>query len=312
MHFNTAGIDVAPWLPPLAAFVVSFLTSTGGISGAFLLLPFQVSVLGYASPSVSATNHLFNVIAIPAGVYRYAREGRMVWPLAWVIVIGTLPGVLVGALIRATWLPDPARFKLFAAFVLLYIGVRMVMALANGVRGEGEADVEERFRRIVRAHRRREEKGTLPVTRIQSLSFSRLSYEFYGEAFDVSVWGILAMSLIVGIIGGVYGIGGGAVIAPLLVSVFRLPIYTVAGAALMGTFVASVSGVLFFQAIAPLYPHLVVAPDWGLGTLFGVGGMLGIYMGARCQKYVPARLIKWMLAAVLVFTAGKYLWEYVR
>jgi uncharacterized membrane protein YfcA len=31
-----------------------------------------------------------------------------------------------------------------------------------------------------------------------------------------------------------------------------------------------------------------------------------MYLGARCQKFVPARTIKWMLAAILIFTAVKY------
>ena len=40
MYFPTAEIEVSPFVPPLVAFVVSFFTSMGGISGAFLLLPF--------------------------------------------------------------------------------------------------------------------------------------------------------------------------------------------------------------------------------------------------------------------------------
>ncbi len=94
MFFQTADIEVALWIPPLTAFVISFFTSMGGVSGAFLLLPFQVSFLGYTNPSVSATNQVFNIVAIPSGVYRYWREGRMVWPLTWVVIAGTLPGVL--------------------------------------------------------------------------------------------------------------------------------------------------------------------------------------------------------------------------
>jgi uncharacterized membrane protein YfcA len=46
-----------------------------GISGAFLLLPFQMSVLGYVGPSVSATNLVFNLYAAPGVVWRYAHEG---------------------------------------------------------------------------------------------------------------------------------------------------------------------------------------------------------------------------------------------
>jgi len=49
----------------------------GGISGAFLLLPFQMSFLNFTSPSVSSTNFVYNIVAIPSGVYRYIKEGRM-------------------------------------------------------------------------------------------------------------------------------------------------------------------------------------------------------------------------------------------
>jgi uncharacterized membrane protein YfcA len=91
------------------------------------------------------------------------------------------------------------------------------------------------------------------------------------------------------------------------VAFLGLPVYTVAGAALMGTFITSVAGVSFYQAISPFNPDLTVAPDWPLGVLFGVGGAAGMYCGARLQKHLPARLIKWMLVAVILFVAGKYL-----
>ncbi|MEJ5365063.1 MAG: sulfite exporter TauE/SafE family protein [Desulfosoma sp.] len=315
MVFPTAGIEVAPWVPPLVAFVISFFTSMGGVSGAFLLLPFQMSVLGYTHPSVSATNQLFNIVAIPSGVYRYWKEGRMVWPLTWVVVIGTLPGVLIGAVVRVAYLPNPKNFKLFAAAVLLYIGVRMVQdLLKKNTGGASKADTEKRFQEMVRRHRAMASQaagGTspqaLPSVKVTHFNTRRLGYTFYEESYDVPFWGIFALAFIVGIVGGIYGIGGGAIIAPFFVTFFKLPVYTVAGAALMGTFVTSVAGVAFYQALAPFYPNMSVAPDWLLGVLFGLGGMAGMYLGARCQKYVPARAIKWMLAAIIVFTAVKYI-----
>ena len=156
MIFQTAGIEVQPWLPPLVAFVISFFTSMGGVSGAFLLLPFQMSFLGYATPSVSATNQLFNIVAIPSGVYRYWKEGRMIWPLTWIVVAGTLPGVLFGAIVRIRYLPDPKHFKIFAAAVLLYIGVRMIGdLLKKNTRTETKAQSEKRFQEMVKRYRMR-------------------------------------------------------------------------------------------------------------------------------------------------------------
>ena len=307
MFFSTAGIETAFWIPPLVAFVVSFFPSMGGVSGAFLLLPFQMSFLGYTNPSVSATNQVFNIVAIPSGVYRYWREGRMVWPLTWVVIVGTLPGVFIGAIVRVAYLPDPKHFKLFAAGVLLYIGAKMVKDLLKKTAGKSsQANSEKRFQEMVKSRGSK----TAGVATVTHFNLKRLGFSFYDESFDVSLWGIFLLSLIVGIVGGIYGIGGGSIIAPFFVTFFGLPVYIVAGAALMGTFVTSVAGVAFYQAIAPFYPHLSVAPDWLLGILFGIGGMMGMYLGARCQKFVPAKAIKWMLAIIIVFTATKYILEF--
>ncbi len=317
MFFETAGIEVNPLIPPLVAFVISFFTSMGGVSGAFLLLPFQMSFLGYTNPSVSATNQIFNVVAIPSGVYRYFKEGRMVWPLTWIVIIGTLPGVLIGAYVRVVYLPNPKHFKLFAAGELLYIGIKMVRDLLSKKAGNANmANSEKRFQEMVQQRRAKAANpktagsGLPPVITVTHFNLKRLGYTFHGETFDVSFWGIFALSFIVGIAGGIYGIGGGSIMAPFFVTFFGLPVYTVAGAALMGTFVTSVAGVAFYQWLAWFYPNVSVAPDWSLGVLFGLGGMAGMYLGARCQKFVPAKKIKWMLAAIITITAAKYIAEF--
>lgn len=311
MFFPTANITVDPWIPPLVALVISFFTSMGGVSGAFLLLPFQMSFLGYTHPSVSATNQVFNIVAIPSGVYRYWKEGRMVWPLTLLVIIGTLPGVFIGAIVRVIYLPDARNFKLFAALVLFYIGVKMVRDL---IKNKSNNTSETRFRDLVKNHMDKSSQSCEPLPAVTQvhLSLRRLSYSFYGEQSDVSIMGIFGLSFIVGIVGGIYGIGGGSIIAPFFVTVFGLPVYTVAGAALMGTFVTSVAGVVFYQILASYHPGMSVAPDWSLGLLFGLGGMAGMYLGARCQKFVPAKIIKWLLVVIIMFTALKYVIGYLK
>ena len=314
MLFPTAGIVVDPWIPPVVAFAISFFTSMGGVSGAFLLLPFQMSFLGYTGPSVSATNQVFNILAIPSGVYRYCREGRMVWPLTWIVITGTLPGVFIGAVLRVVCLPNPRHFKLFAAVVLLYIGLKLVWdLLANNFAGLCRSGSEARFHETVRRapienkYADASGAGCLPMVKVAHFNFKRLRYTFQDETFDVSFWGVFFLCFIVGVVGGIYGIGGGSIIAPFFITFFGLPVYTVAGAALMGTFVTSVAGAAFYHMIAPMYPELSVAPDWSLGLLFGLGGMAGMYLGARCQKFVPARTIKWMLGGTIIFTGIRYI-----
>lgn len=314
MYFPIAGIEVAVWVPFVAGFAVAFFCSMGGVSGANLLLPFQMSVLGFITPAVSATNHLFNVVAIPSGVYRFIREGRMVWPLTWMVIAGTIPGVFAGVIVRVQYLPNPTTFKFFAGLVLLYIGGVMLKGMLKKTPPETEKlSAECRFQEMVSKHRKSigagqgTDKASLPKTEVKRFSLTKMEYSFYGETFTVNPLIVFLLSALVGIVGGIYGIGGGAIIAPVFVAIFNLPVYTIAGATLMGTFLTSLIAVVFYQVIAPFYPHLVVAPDWLLGLLFGFGGMVGMYLGARAQKFVPAKIIKWSLAFILVFTALRYI-----
>ncbi len=290
-HFPVSGVETWLWLPPLAAFAVSFLPSMVGISGAFLLMPFQMSVLGFAGPAASATNLVFNLFATPGGVWRYARDGRMAWPLVWLIILGTLPGVVVGFYLRALYLPDLARFKLFVGAVLLYLAWRLLGEYApwSGVRAAPAGPEADAGRPAHEGGRWRMEIG------------------FEGRIHNLPVPALAALAFIVGIIGGTYGIGGGAIIAPFCIAHFRLPVALVAGAALAGTFATSVLGVAAY-ALLPLPGGGHAAPDWMLGSLFGLGGLAGMYLGAATQRRVPHTALKVGLGMLLGGLGVSYLW----
>lgn len=297
MIFEISGVTTHPLIPVFVAFGISLITSTAGVSGAFLILPFQMSILGYTTPSVSGTNHFFNVIGIPGGIVSYIREGRMLWPLALIIIVGTMPGVILGAIIRLKYLPDPQYFKIFAGFVLLYISIRLI---------------KEIFKKNITKSKKSFDKKHFPKTNVVSFNYKNFIFEFNSEEYSVSVLSLATLSLFVGMVGGIYGVGGGAIIAPFLVSFLGLPIYSVAGAALMGTFTTSVVGVIFYQMLSIWYPESNIAPDWLLGLFFGFGGLLGMYLGGKIQKYLPARLIKTILSLLILFIAIKYLTEILK
>ncbi|NTW59463.1 MAG: sulfite exporter TauE/SafE family protein [Nitrospirae bacterium] len=317
MTFPISGVTTNILLPPLISLVISFFTSMGGISGAFLLLPFQMSVLNYTAPSVSGTNHVFNIVAIPSGVYRYIKEGRMAWPLTWVVIAGTLPGVFIGYYLRVLFLPDPKTFKLFVGCVLLYIGTRIFKELLGDNKTEtaGARALEEKFR--ARATEIKKEQGSkiasgIPadaVVKTIRVSLRKVEYEFWDERFSFNTLGMFSLAFVVGIIGGAYGIGGGAIIAPFCVAFFNLPIYTIAGATLMGTFITSVAGALFFTVL-PAAQGASPMPDWPLGILFGIGGFIGMHLGAKTQKYVPQTFIQIIVGTAIMFLAIRYIVRY--
>lgn len=316
-YFPVSGVETNILLPPLVALAISFFTSMGGVSGAFLLLPFQMSVLGYTTPSVSGTNFVYNIVAIPSGVYRYIKEGRMAWPLTLIVIAGTLPGVFIGYFLRVTYLPDPRVFKLFVGCVLLYIGGRLLYEITGraALGKERMKALEKKFKqrsKELRGQNKSRIAAALPpeaVVKTISFSISSVRFEFWGETFSFSTPGMFMLAFSVGVIGGTYGIGGGAIIAPFCIAVFNLPVYAVAGAALMGTFITSLAGVTFYSVI-PAGSGVTTSPDWLLGFLFGAGGFAGMYLGARFQKHVPQKALKTMIGLVIVFLAVTYIVQY--
>ncbi|MGE5172692.1 MAG: sulfite exporter TauE/SafE family protein [Betaproteobacteria bacterium] len=317
MLFPISGVKTWVILPPFVALIVSSFTSMAGVSGAFILLPFQMSVLGFTSPAVSSTNFVYNIVAIPSGVYRYFKEGRMAWPLTWIVILGTLPGVFIGYYLRILYLPDPRAFKLFVGLVLLYIGGRLLYEITGRAQAsktklsELDKKFAERTKRIKEQRHLQAAAGIPPEAVVKTITFNMktIEYEFWGERFRFSVPAMSLLAFAVGVIGGTYGIGGGAIIAPFCVAVFHLPVYTVAGAALLGTFLTSIVGV-FFYSVLPASGGVSTSPDWCLGFLFGAGGFAGMYIGARLQKFVPQKLIKLMLGIMIVSLAFKYIEQY--
>jgi uncharacterized protein len=248
-----------------AAYGIAVLATPAGVSGAVLLLPFQVSVLGTPSPSVTPTNLLCNVVATPGSLYQYWRQGQTGGRLALVLIAGTVPGVIAGSVIRIELLPGPRAFDLVVAAVLVPLGVWLSLTRP------AESDNAGRPARLILA----------PV--------------------------LALLAAAVGCVGGVYGIGGGSILAPVLIRLGRPP-SQVAPAALASTFVTSVAGVVTFTVLSVHEPG-AVAPDWPTGIALGVGGLAGAYTGARRQSRLADALIRRLLGTVVIAIGARYLWS---
>jgi uncharacterized membrane protein YfcA len=256
-----------PWEWPvgaICAFALAIVTTPAGVSGAVLLLPIQLSVLHVPSPAVTPTNLLYNVASTPGGLLRFSQEGRLISPLTRLLVLGTLPGVIVGAIIRVQWLSGSHAFMYVASVVLLPLGLWLLLG----------------------AQRIPRDRPT-PTTRTNRI-----------------IW---ALSLVVGIVGGIYGIGGGSLLAPILLA-GGFSAYEVAPATITATFLTSVVGVVTYQVLQATHGG-AIAPDWALGAWIGAGGFAGSYLGARLQRRLPERSIRRLLGVIACLVAARYAQE---
>ncbi|MET0421461.1 MAG: sulfite exporter TauE/SafE family protein [Acidimicrobiia bacterium] len=245
-----------------AAFGIATVASPAGVSGAVLLLPFQVGALGTPSPAVTPTNLLYNVVATPGALLRYWQQGQTGGRLTRTLLVGTVPGIVVGSIIRVELVPGPRVFEGIIAVVLIPLGASLLLRRADEPRaGRWRID------------------GSAPL---------------------------VAISALVGCVGGIYGIGGGSILAPMLISFGRSP-REVAPATLATTLVTSIVGIATF-VILSTNAHASVAPEWGVGIALGVGGLLGSYTGARLQPRLPEATIRRLLGLLVIAIGLRYGW----
>ena len=103
---------------------------------------------------------------------------------------------------------------------------------------------------------------------------------------------------------GIYGIGGGSLLAPILVGC-GFAVRSVAPAALLGTFATSLVGVGTYVAIA-LLGESAAAPDTPLGIAAGLGGLVGGYIGAALAPRMPQEGLRKLLGVLSVLLALAY------
>lgn len=242
--------------------LIAVITAPVGVSGAVFLLPVQLSVFAVPSPAVTPTNLLYNVVAGPGALLRHHRTGTLHGPLVRRLVLGTLPGVVLGAVIRVFAIPGPAVFKALVAGFLLPLGLWLIARTLLPSRSSGRA---------------REALSPRTVT---------------------------GLALAVGVVGGIYGIGGGSLLGPILVG-RGAPVAQVAPAALASTFATSVVGAATYALLALSGPG-GIAPDWFLGLACGAGGLIGGYLGVRLQPHLPEKTLRLLLGTLATAVGSLY------
>ncbi|MFJ8197072.1 TSUP family transporter [Streptomyces sp. NPDC096152] len=200
------------------------------------------------------------MVAGPSALLRHHREGLLYGPLTRRLVTGTLPGAVLGAVIRVFAVPGATAFRLLVAALLMPLGLWLI----------GRTLRPARPARAANPH-----PGPSPEWPWSSP-----------------------------VVGGIYGIGGGSILGPILVG-RGMPVARVAPAALASTFTPSVTGAAAF-ALLSLTGSGDIAPDWYLGLACGLGGLIGGRLGAHLQPRLPETALRLLLGAVATALGALY------
>jgi uncharacterized membrane protein YfcA len=271
----------SPWVYLAAAalsFAATLVTSPAGMSGAVLVLPLQTGVLGAPSGAVMPTNLLYNAIATPGALYRFWRQGQTGGWLTPLVVVATLPGVVFGSVLRVEEGGSARAFDFLIAAVLVPLGMWLLSQAMVRARSSRPAPVGQ----------------------------ARPGWDEGGRERPPAPKLIGALAAGVGVVGGIYGIGSGSVLAPILVGLGYSP-RLVSPASLASTMVTSIAGAITLLVMTTFHGG-IVAPAWGLGVVLGVGGIIGGYVGARIQPWIPDNAIRAVLGLLVAAVGVHYLW----
>lgn len=103
-----------------------------------------------------------------------------------------------------------------------------------------------------------------------------------------------------GMLAGLTGVGGGVFLVPLMVGLLAVAQHQAHGTSLTMIFPIALVGAITYAILG----HMSI--DWTLILGLASGGLVGVILGARLMMRVPARQLRWIFGAFLVFV-GVYM-----
>ncbi|HWO72625.1 MAG TPA: sulfite exporter TauE/SafE family protein [Dehalococcoidia bacterium] len=260
-----------PLLVLLGAVIGAFGTIIGA-GGGFVLVPVLLLLYPDDQPELIASISLavvfFNALS---GTVAYARQRRIDYLAGNAFALATLPGAVAGAF--------AVRFFARGSFDGVFA---LVLALASAT-----LLVRLPLPIVQRRHRKGE------VTR----QITDAAGDTYAYSYNL-IQG-LAVSLAVGFMSSLLGIGGGIIHVPAMILLLRFPAHLAT---------ATSHYVLMWSALAGTVVHLAAGHlDGGYGRVaaLSVGVLAGAQIGARLSQRLRTEVLRRLLSLALIAVAAR-------
>lgn len=255
-------MDPQVWVAGLA---VGLLVGMTGMGGGSLMTPILIFVFGVRPIIAVGTDLAATAITKIFGGWQHYRQGTVHLPIVKYLVIGSVPGALVGVGLLA--LLERVYHDSVDGFVTTALGVALVLMAAMMIG--------------------------------RTFLLKRSTRETLSE-FAVGPRAKRALPIVgflVGIAVGITSVGSGAIIIVVLSFVFAMP-----SAKIVGTDVFHASLIVSTAALAHLTVGYI---DTTLLANLLVGSIPGVYIGSRLAAKVPEKALRGTLAVVLLASGLK-------
>lgn len=264
---------------------IGFISGLFGVGGGFLLTPLLMFV-GVPAPVAVATSSVHIAASSVTGSLTYWRRRALDIKLGTVLVAGGLVGTVAGVLFF-----NQMRKLGHLDLVITVSYVTLLMSVGCLMFVESIGALLER------------RKGTPVVLRQagEHRWFERLPLpmRFHRSKMSTSVIPLVVLGAIIGFIGTVLGIGGGFLVVPALIYLFRVPTSVVVGTSLfqilLTMIVATLLHAVYSQAVDVLLAMTLV-----------VGGVIGAQFGARTGQVLKGEQFRLLLALLILIVGIRF------
>lgn len=315
--FAVAGVRVPIWHLVWMGFWTGYTMGVVGEASGIFALPYAVSVLQFASVSVSPTTLIVTFLNPFGALLGYWRGRQLNFDLAIWLCIGTVMGAPIGPFIRVYWLADAAPFKAMIGVALVIMAVYMLVQMTSWYlekRPRLRVFKEKFNRHLAESIKAGRLPSGLPADfRIVTLerSWQHIKIGYWGEEQTLSVPVLLVIGFLVGIVASTLGVGGGFLLVPIMVSYFGLPMYVLVAATIPFVIIMSLISLITYSVTLPLLGGATAPPDWSFGLFVASGAILGAWVAAKTQRFIPEKYLKAMLGAVTGVVGMLYLINYI-
>lgn len=287
MHFPISGLTINPFLLTAIGFVVGVLGGIFGVGGGFIAGPLMFWA-GVPINYVVGTDlaHMTGKSIVAAR--RHRALGNVDLRLGALMVIGTVPGIELGAQIierlKGTGNIDQVVATVY--FVLLVgIGAFTAWESLRALRMQRTSQLSTREVLGMKSLLYRSRLMRIPpLVRLPTSGIE-----------EISIWAVLLVGALTGVLAGMLGVGGGFLRMPLLVYVVGVPTHVAVGTDLFEIVISAGFGTLTHGLKGNV--------DILIALVMQTGAAVGAQLGASATRYISGPLIR-LLFSILPFIAA--------
>lgn len=262
---------------------VGLLSGLVGVGGGFLLTP-ALMMIGVPATVAAASGSCQMVATSSCGVAAHFRFGNVDIKIGAVLLAGGLTGAALGVqLIRFLRQLGDADLVITFAYIVV-LGVL------------GTYMFQESWRTLRRGTL--VQKAVKPTKAKGVLAHLPWQMDFPRSGVRHSVVVPLVLSLLVGVLATIMGVGGGFVMLPMMVYLLGMPTHIAVGTSLFQIMFLCI-GITYMQATTN---HVV---DLLLALALAVGSTVGVQVGARLSRYLRGEQLIILLAGVVILVVIK-------